>query len=128
MHSDPALGPPDALVEGAVQWALARRGDARYRGLCYLFLEDAFEHGNGIVLDGLGTTATEAAAAYGCRRDGPPPRGAYVFFDTVCEVSGELKNWGHIGLSLGDGRIVHAWDVVRVDAVEEVERLEVPPT
>lgn len=115
-------------MDNAVAWALARRGDAQYRGVCYGFLEDAYEHGNDIALDGQGRTAYEAAEAYGCRTDGPPPRGAYVFFDTICEVDGELNRWGHIGLSLGDGRVVHAWDVVRVDSIEEVERLSVPPT
>lgn len=111
-----------------MHWALARLDDEQYRGVCYGFLEDAYEYGNDIELDGQGTTAFEAAEAYGCRKDGPPPRGAYVFFDTVCEVNGELARWGHIGLSLGDGRVVHAWDVVRVDSIEAVERLVVPPT
>jgi hypothetical protein len=128
MRSSPSPLLPHELVEGAVQWALTRLGEARYRGLCYLFVEDAYEHGNGVILDGQGRTAHEAAVAYACRKAGPPPRGSYVFFDAVCELEGELKNWGHMGLSLGDGRIVHAWDVVRVDAIEAVERLEVPPT
>ncbi len=127
MHSDTAIGPSAPLVEGAVRWALARLGDAGFRGRCYAFLEDAYEHGNGLVLDGQGRSAREAADAYGCRKDGPPPRGAYVFFDCLCEVDGERRNWGHMGLSLGDGRIVHAWDVVRVERLEEVEQLDVPP-
>jgi cell wall-associated NlpC family hydrolase len=114
-------------VDAALRWALARSGDVSYRGRCYGFLEDALELAGGIELDGQGTTAKEAALAYGCRTDGPAPRGAYVFFDATGPLDDVIKNWGHIGLSLGDGRIVHAWDVVRADTVATVERLVGPP-
>ncbi len=111
----------------ALQWALDRLGDPRYRGRCYAFVEDAIEYGGDLELDGKGTTAREAAEAYGWRRDGPAPRGAYVFFDAVGPLDGVVRNWGHIGLSLGDGRIVHAWDVVRADTIAAVEQLACPP-
>ncbi|WP_432283803.1 hypothetical protein SLT36_18140 [Aminobacter sp. BA135] len=31
-------------------------------------------------------------------------------------------NWGHVGLCLGDGRVIHAW--VRIDDIHAVEALE----
>ncbi len=122
-----ALPPHDRIVEAAVRWALDRLGDPTYQGRCYAFLEDAIEHGNDLELDGKGSTAHEAAVAYGWRNDGPAPRGAYVFYDAVGPLDGVVKNWGHMGLSLGDGRIVHAWDVVRVDTVAALEQLAGSP-
>lgn len=32
-------------------------------------------------------------------------------------------NWGHCGISLDDGQVIHAWDVVRVDDDQEIEHL-----
>ncbi len=122
------------LSEGAVAWATARLGSRDYAGRCYAFLEDAYELGNGIVLDGQGSTAREAAEAYtarmeaaGLRPEGPPPRGSYVFYDCSGELKGETRNWGHIGLALGDGQVIHAWDVVRIDTLQGVEALDPPP-
>lgn len=124
----------EALAEGAIAWAAARLGSADYAGRCYAFIEDAYELGNGIILDGQGSTAREAAEAYtarmqaaGLRAEGLPPRGSYVFYDCSGELNGEYRNWGHIGLSLGDGQVIHAWDVVRIDTVQGVEALEPPP-
>jgi cell wall-associated NlpC family hydrolase len=44
-------------------------------------------------------------------KDNPsaPPRGAYAFYDRWQTIDGEYKNWGHVGLSLGNGKIVHAY-------------------
>ncbi|MGC9393938.1 MAG: hypothetical protein ACP5J4_03695 [Anaerolineae bacterium] len=69
-------------VDGAICWAMERLDSTEYAFMCYGFLEDAYELGNGIVLDGQGRTAKEAADAYGARCDPEiPPRGAYVFYD-----------------------------------------------
>ena len=117
----------ELIVQRALDWALARVGDTSYRGRCYAFVEAALEYGNRIVLDGQGTTATEAARAYGYADSGQPPRGAYVFFDCVGAHAGALQNVGHMGLSLGDGRVVHAWATVAVDSIEVIEQLEPAP-
>ena len=40
--------------------------------------------------------------------------------------STEYAGWGHCGISFGDGRVIHAWDMVRVDdylAIEELTAL-----
>jgi len=120
-------------VEGAVAWAEAHLGSRDYAGLCYAFLEDAYELGNDIILDGQGSTAREAAEAYSARMQaaglsaqGDPPRGSYVFYDWRGKIADQDCNWGHIGLSLGDGRVIHAWDAVRIDTVQGVEDLPPP--
>jgi cell wall-associated NlpC family hydrolase len=114
------------LVERAIAWALALRGSAGYAGRCLAFVEDAYERANGIEVFG-GASAAESAALYGVRPPvAAPPRGALVFYATAGPAAGEIRNWGHVGLSLGDGAVVHAWDVVRIDPVGSIEDL-VPP-
>jgi len=52
---------PNVYAEGAITWAVDKLGITDYAFLCYLFVEDAYELGNSIVLDGQGSTAKEAA-------------------------------------------------------------------
>jgi len=59
---------PNVYAEGAITWAVDKLGITDYAFLCYLFVEDAYELGNSIVLDGQGSTAKEAADAY-CARE-----------------------------------------------------------
>jgi hypothetical protein len=122
------------IVDGALAWALEHLGSMGYLGKCYAFCEDAYELGGNITLDGQGCTAKEAAQVYLARMtqariafEGVPPRGAYVFYDCSGPLGGQDRNWGHMGLSLGDGRVVHAWDRVRVDDLHAVEQLQPPP-
>ena len=49
-------------------------------------------------------------------RQGIPERGAFVFYDCICQGPDGPVNWGHCGISLGDSRIIHAWDTVRIDS------------
>jgi len=112
-------------IDGAIRWAIDRLGAADYAFKCYGFIEDAYEFGNHIVLDGQGCSAKEAADAYGAERHTDvPPRGAYVFYDCWGTIDGDYHNWGHIGLALGDGQVVHAWDKVRLDDYLGIEALE----
>lgn len=65
-------------------------------------------------------------AASGVRaRDstGEAPAGAFVFFDCAGPLAGNVRNWGHVGVAPGDGRMVHAWGTVRVDAIAEIPDL-----
>jgi cell wall-associated NlpC family hydrolase len=88
-------------------------------------VEDAYERPNGIEIFG-GDSASASAARYGTTpydSENPPPAGAFVFYACGGPVDGIQRDWGHVGLALGDGRLVHAWDEVRVDDAREVERL-----
>ncbi|WP_282943003.1 hypothetical protein [Paenibacillus sp. RC67] len=42
-------------------------------------------------------------------------------------VEGEVKNWGHVALSLENGDAIHAWDRVRIDNYLEIESLKPAP-
>jgi cell wall-associated NlpC family hydrolase len=46
-----------------------------------------------------------------------------VFFHTAGPVDGQVRDWGHVGIALGDGRLVHAWPEVRLDAIGAVPML-----
>jgi len=54
---------------------------------------------------------------------GIPERGAFVFYDCICLGPDGPVNWGHCGISLGEGRILHAWDTVRIDDYREIEAM-----
>ncbi len=59
--------------------------------------------------------------------DAPPPAGAYVFYACGGPVDGMRREWGHVGLAMGDGRVVHAWDVVRIDDAAAISALPPAP-
>ncbi len=112
--------------ENAVTWALALTGSTAYATRCLAFVEDAVERSNDLEVFG-GDFAAESARLYRVAADpGTPPAGAFVFYESVCELFGERRDWGHVGLSLGDGRVVHAWDRVRVDGHRDIEELTAP--
>jgi cell wall-associated NlpC family hydrolase len=116
-----------SYVGNAVAWAREQMGSDAYRFLCLAFVEDAFEKGNGIEIFG-GSTAKESAEVYGVRADATmPPAGAFVFYDCSGPIDGVEKNWGHVGLSCGGGRVIHAWDRVREDDTLAVEQLQGAP-
>jgi len=81
------------------------------------------EKSSGIEIFG-GNSAKESAVLYadGMRR-GIPERGAFVFYDCICQGPDGPVNWGHCGISLGDGRIIHAWDAVRIDGYRDIEAM-----
>ena len=56
-------------------------------------------------------------------QQGEPECGAFVFHDCLCPGETGPINWGHCGISLGAGRVVHAWDKVRIDDYLEIEKL-----
>jgi cell wall-associated NlpC family hydrolase len=112
------------FIENAVNWALNHVGSIDYRTLCLGFVEDAYELSNDIWLDGYPSAKEESDAFSVEYNDEIPPKGTFVFFDCFGTINETYKNWGHVGLSLGDGRVVHAWDKVRVDTIKCIEKLD----
>ncbi|WP_203580894.1 hypothetical protein [Microbacterium hibisci] len=113
--------------DNAVTWALAREGAADYATRCLAFVEDAIERSNDLEMFG-GDDAAESAILYNAAANtGTPPAHALVFYEGVGELHGERRDWGHVGLSLGDGRVVHAWNRVRVDDHLALEQLTPAP-
>lgn len=117
----------ELCASNALTWAMARRGTSDYATRCLAFVEDAIERSNGIEIFG-GDDAAESAALYdAAANSGIAPRGALVYFRSVGELFGERRNWGHVGLSLGDSRVIHAWDQVRIDDVADMDSLPPAP-
>jgi cell wall-associated NlpC family hydrolase len=117
--------PHETYAAAAVAWALARVGQRTTPGRCLAFVEDAYERANAIEVFG-GSSAAESASAYGTRpydAATPPPAGSFVFFACGGPIGGVTREWGHVGLAVGDGRVVHALDEVRVDDAPAIEAM-----
>jgi cell wall-associated NlpC family hydrolase len=114
-------------IKNAVEWAKERLGSDKYTFLCLAFVEDAYEKSNKIEIFG-GSTAKESADEYGVQINSIiPPPGAFVFYDCSGPIDGLEKNWGHVGLCRGKGRVIHAWDKVREDNYRAIEQLKGAP-
>ena len=112
-----------AMVENMISWAKERLGHPEYAGWCLSFIEDALEMSNEIEILG-GDSAKESSELYAdAMRPGVPERGAFAFYDCLCPSEDGSVNWGHCGIGLGDGRIIHAWDVVRIDGYLDIEKM-----
>ncbi|MNI49744.1 hypothetical protein D3C73_1043690 [compost metagenome] len=118
----------DKKIENAITWARSHMDSKDYQLRCLGFVEDAYERSNGIEMWG-GDDARESAEIYGVYdNNGLPPIGSFVFYSCSGMVAGELKNWGHVALSLGNGDAIHAWDKVRIDNYLEIENLTPAPS
>lgn len=115
----------EQMTENMIAWAKDKLGNPEYAGWCLSFIEDALEKSNDIEIFG-GDSAKESCEMYSdALRTGIPEKGAFVFYDCLCQSEDGPVNWGHCGISLGDGQIIHAWDVVRIDDYLEIEQLTV---
>jgi cell wall-associated NlpC family hydrolase len=116
-----------AYIENALTWAREQLGSRKYQFLCLAFVEDAYETANHIEIFG-GSSAKESAEEYGVQTDPvPPPAGTFVFYESSGPFDGIERDWGHVGLSCGDGRVIHAWDQVREDDYLAIEHLQGAP-
>ena len=93
------VAPADQRVERAIGWALAQRGAHGWDFKCLRFVNDAYQHA-GAAPRRWYSAIEVARALRASSHKGVPPRGAYVFYWSPS---------GHVGLSLGGGRIVHAF-------------------
>lgn len=115
--------PREQLIENMISWAENMAGNKEYAGWCLSFIEDALEKSNDIEIFG-GDSARESYDLYrDAVRTGCPERGSFVFYDCLCVSEDGPVNWGHCGIGLGDGRVIHAWDIVRTDDYLEIGNL-----
>lgn len=111
----------------AIEWAKSHLGSVDYSFICLAFVEDALERSNNIEIFG-GDSAKESADLYrDTMNTGTPAKGSFVFYNCSGPINGEHRNWGHVGLSIGNGEMIHAWDKVRIDHYLDVENLEGAP-
>lgn len=111
----PDLGFPSLTVERAITWAEAQRGSKAYSGWNLRFVTHAF--GESIIP---AATAAIAANQFGPRERNRPvaaaPTGSLLWFEWGDPHLG--SDTGHVGISLGDGRMISALDSVRIDRVD----------
>ena len=50
-----------------------------------------------------------------------------MFYACAGPVGDEIKHWGHVGLCIGEGKVIHAWDKVRIEPYLDVQHLTPPP-
>ena len=111
------------MIDNMISWAESQIGIPDYAGWCLSFIEDALEQSNNIEIFG-GDSAKESCEMYSdALRTEFPEKGAFVFYDCMCESEDGPVNWGHCGISLGDGKVIHAWDKVRIDDYLDIEKL-----
>lgn len=111
------------MIDNMIAWAKSRIGDTNYAGWCLSFIEDALEISNDIEIFG-GDSAKESCELYrDALHGGQPERGAFVFYDCLCLSESGPINWGHCGIALEDGNVIHAWDRVRTDHYLAIEKM-----
>jgi len=111
--------PPQSFsywAEAAIKWAEQRLGRSDWSGLCMRFVANAFMQEEGREA---GYNAIDGAREFYRFNQEPngwlqAPKGALIFFDR--EGGNE---YGHVGICLGNGSIIHAYGAVKVDTVEE---------
>lgn len=89
-------------AEAAISWGMSIKGSNRYPGKCLGFVQDAFMNAGvtGVTRYDHATQAGDAWLTHPGDRN--PPRGAVVLWN------GGISGWGHIAISLGNGRIIHS--------------------
>ena len=91
------------IIDNAISWGRSQIGSTAYNNKCQAFVWQCFNHGGFP-----NNSAISFASAKLCgdalitNTDYNAPKGACVFFD--CSSHG----YGHIGISLGDGTMIHA--------------------
>ena len=106
-------------TETAINWATNQMnsGNKSYINWCLAFVSDAFKAA-GVTAGGY-DYATLAGNAMVKHTDLNPPRGAVVFYNWSGTIkyngSNTYNNWGHVAISLGNGKVIHAdYDRIKV--------------
>lgn len=105
-------------IEAAIDYAYNEM-DTRpdyWKGYCAALVWAAYKRGAGMNNKSY-STARQMGDALISHTDGNPPRGALVFW---YDKENPKKSAGHVGLSLGDGRVIHAYSAVKVSKISTV--------
>jgi len=132
----------DERIDKALNWAFSKLGSTEYKYECLSFVEDAYANAgsdprNNIPIpEDTGFRYAKYVAEFLNTKIGTkiPPRGAWMFYDWTGWIdlnengvkdSGEIRNWGHVGISLGDGNVIHALGKVQTNSAEEMEEISI---
>lgn len=117
----------EQIIDNTITWAMKYLGKKDYTLKCLGFVNHALGQSNDIEIS-VTNYAKEAADIYQANTStGIPSKGSFVFYDCSGTIKGVRKNWGHVGLALGDGMVIHTWDVIRINDYKEIESLKNAP-
>lgn len=103
-------GADATAAQGAIDWALAQSGRADYYTWCLKFVANAFNS----QYSGY-NSPVQMISARGVRR-GVPPVGSMVMFGAA-----RGNKWGHVGIYLGDGKMISAWKTVVITSMSRFQ-------
>jgi hypothetical protein len=132
----------DERIDKALNWAFSKLGSTEYKYECLSFVEDAYAKAGSDPRNNIpipsdpGFRYAKYVAEFLNAKIGTsiPPRGAWMFYDWTGWVdlnnngvkdSGEIRNWGHVGISLGDGHVIHALGKVQINSIQEMEEITI---
>ncbi len=111
------------IIDNMISWANCKLGENTYTGFSLAFIEDSLEKSNDIKIE-VGNSAKKTSELYlDDIRSGVPEKGSFVFYDFMGPGNGGLENLGHCGISLEDGKVIHAWNEVRIDRYLDIENM-----
>jgi hypothetical protein len=113
----------DERIDKAIEWAENQLGSHEYDEYCWKFVVHAYKKAGADWILPPQLSAKEAANSLKPLKTGIPPRGTLVFYDCWGTLEGEYRNWGHVGLSIGNGDVIHAFGKVRVDNYLDIQDL-----
>lgn len=105
-------------IEKAINYAYDEKSTRPdyWKGYCAAFVWACYNKGAGISNRSY-PTAREMGDALITHTDSNPPRGALVFWYKTANPYGHA---GHVGLSLGDGTVIHAYSSIKVTSISTV--------
>ena len=119
-------------IESAIKWAEeADKNSHEWEGYCLRFVSQAYGLGVNVNPKTTGWSSPNDAISklgdkfYPASKSCNPPRGALVMFSAL----GEYEPYGHIGIYLGNGKVIHAYVTPRVndlagkDGVEQLSTI-----
>jgi len=126
-----SIPPSGEIIEKAVAWAEERKKNGDWTALksCLIFVKRAYTERAGLPKFIVSGSAKEAAdqaqralqEKAGGLYKGTPPRGAWVYYyQRKKDKTADLDGDGHVALSLGAGKIIHANTYTDEHGVEEV--------
>ncbi|MCK4347280.1 MAG: hypothetical protein KAW47_01570, partial [Thermoplasmatales archaeon] len=108
-------------IEKVISWASEQEGKDYWKEYCMAFVSDAFKvcENRPASPNELRNNLENAGKFYSKENDWDPPRGSLVFFS----ATGEYAPHGHIGISLGDRKVIHSYQTVKEETIADIESL-----
>ena len=102
-------------VQQAIVWARSKLGTTKYAGRCQAFVADCYAYGAGMPRKSASSAKVARALWRVSTNRNSIPVGAAVYFD-----SPTAPQYGHVGLYIGGGQVIHAFSTVKQMSVDSI--------